>query len=64
MRMADAQVAHAEKMAKGELEYSGKLFRGKTIGLERRGGSHNFNVANFGNRLGCISQMIQMLLKK
>ena len=24
MRMADAQAAHAEKMAKGELEYSGK----------------------------------------
>ena len=25
MRMADAQMLHAEKMAKGELEYSGKL---------------------------------------
>ena len=25
MRMADAQAAHAEKMVKGVLEYSGKL---------------------------------------
>ena len=29
MRMADAQAAHAEKMAKGELEYSGKLLEAR-----------------------------------
>ena len=29
MRMADAQAAHAEKMAKGELEYSGKLLESR-----------------------------------
>ena len=29
MRMADAQAAHAVKMAKGELEYSGKLLEAR-----------------------------------
>ena len=29
MRMADAQAAHAEKMAKGELDYSGKLLEAR-----------------------------------
>ena len=29
MRMADAQAAHAEKLAKGELEYSGKLLEAR-----------------------------------
>ena len=29
MRMADAQMLHAEKMAKGELEYSGKLLEAR-----------------------------------
>jgi uncharacterized ion transporter superfamily protein YfcC len=29
MRMADAQAAHAEKMAKGQLEYSGKLLEAR-----------------------------------
>ena len=29
MRMADAQASHAEKMAKGELEYSGKLLEAR-----------------------------------
>ena len=29
MRMADAQAAHAEKMAKGELEYTGKLLEAR-----------------------------------
>ena len=29
MCMADAQAAHAEKMAKGELEYSGKLLEAR-----------------------------------
>ena len=29
MRMADAQAAHAKKMAKGELEYSGKLLEAR-----------------------------------
>jgi len=29
MRMADAQASHAERMAKGELEYSGKLLEAR-----------------------------------
>ena len=29
MRMADAQMLHAEKLAKGELEYSGKLLEAR-----------------------------------
>lgn len=29
MKMADAQMLHAEKMAKGELEYSGKLLEAR-----------------------------------
>lgn len=29
MRMADAQASHAEKMAKGEIEYSGKLLEAR-----------------------------------
>ena len=29
MRMADAQASHAEKMANGELEYSGKLLEAR-----------------------------------
>ena len=29
MRMADAQAAHAQKMANGELEYSGKLLEAR-----------------------------------
>ena len=29
MRMADAQAAHAEKMAKGQLEYCGKLLEAR-----------------------------------
>ena len=29
MRMADAQAAHAERMARGELEYSGKLLEAR-----------------------------------
>ena len=29
MRMADAQAAHAERMAKGELQYSGKLLEAR-----------------------------------
>ena len=31
MRMADAQAAHAEKMASGELEYSGKLLEARQV---------------------------------
>ena len=36
MAMADAQLMHADKMARGESEYQGKLLEAKTIGLERR----------------------------
>ena len=42
MAMSDAQLMHAERMAKGEEQYQGKLVRSPTIRLERRGGSYNF----------------------
>ena len=35
MRMADAQMLHAEKMAKSEIRIFRKIIRSKTIGLER-----------------------------
>ena len=54
MMMANAQAKHAEKMAAGEIEYSGKLIRSKTIGLERRSSFDNSHFANIGNCLGCV----------
>ena len=36
MAMSDAQLMHAERMARGEEAYQGKLLRSQTIGLERR----------------------------
>ena len=57
MRMADAQAAHAEKMASGELEYSGKL-------LEARQSDYKDEAvliiltSNFGDRLWEYFQMM------
>ena len=36
MAMSDAQLMHAEKMARGEEAVPGQTFRSKAIGLERR----------------------------
>ncbi len=36
MAMSDAQLMHAEKMARGEEQYQGKLLEARAIGLERR----------------------------
>ena len=36
MKMADAQLMHADKMARGEKRVPGQIVRSKTIGLERR----------------------------
>ncbi len=46
MRMADAQMLHAEKMAKGELEYSGKLLEDQLIQLvtEAQGTKKNYQL--------------------
>ena len=35
--MADAQLMHADKMARGEERIPGQIIRSPTIGLERRG---------------------------
>ena len=56
MKMADAQLAAADKMAKGETEYQGKLLRSKTIGLERRVRFACVDGADFGDRLGVFSE--------
>ena len=45
MLMADAQMMHARKMARGEEAYQGKL-------LEARGRFNNFKFARIGARLG------------
>jgi hypothetical protein len=37
MAMSDAQLMHAEKMARGDEAYQGKLVRSPSIRLERRG---------------------------
>ena len=36
MAMSDAQLMHAERMARGEEAYQGKLLEAQTNGLERR----------------------------
>ena len=36
MKMADAQLMHADKMARGERRIPGQIARSPTIGLERR----------------------------
>ena len=41
MAMSDAQLMHAERMAKGEEAIPGKTARSPSIRLERRGRSHN-----------------------
>ena len=52
MAMSEAQLMHADKMARGEEAYQGKIVRSPTIGLERRGGPHNIKFARVGARLG------------
>ena len=52
MAMSDAQLMHATKMAQGQEAYQGKLSRSPTIGLERRGGAHNFKFARVSACLG------------
>jgi hypothetical protein len=47
MMMANAQAKHAEKMASGELEYSGKL-------LEARQSRVRINRANAANFSNCV----------
>ena len=52
MKMADAQLMHADKMARGEKRIPGQIIRSPTIGLERRVRFARINGANFGDRLG------------
>ena len=56
MRMADAQAKfHAEKMASGELEYSGKLLEARQSDWKDEAVLVILYFANFGNRLGVFS---------
>jgi len=52
MAMADAQHMHAARMASGEEQYQGKLFRSPSVRLEGRGSFDNFKYAHSGARLG------------
>ena len=45
MAMSDAQLMHAEKMARGEEQYQGKITRSPTIRLEGRGSFDNSQFA-------------------
>ena len=66
MRMADAQAAHAEKMASGELEYSGKLLEARQSDWKDEAvcvNSH-LDLPILVQSLGGVFNMIQMLLQK
>ena len=45
MAMSDAQLLHAERQARGEEAYQGKLLESRQFGLEGRGGFINFKSA-------------------
>ena len=55
MAMSDAQLMHAERMARGEESYQGKTVRGQTIRLEGRGSFDNSQFARVG---ACICSHI------
>ena len=55
MKMADAQLMHADKMARGEERIPGQIVRSKTIGLERRVRVDRVNAPDSGNCLGVFS---------
>ena len=52
MAMSDAQLLHAERMARGDEAYQGKLVRSSSIRLEGRGRFHNSKFARVGAGLG------------
>ena len=56
MKMADAQLMHADKMARGRERVPGQIIRSPTIGLERRVRFARVNGANFGDRLGSLQR--------
>ena len=56
--MSEAQLMHADKMARGE-SLPGKIDRSSSIGLERRSGPHNIKFARVGARLGSDIRMTQ-----
>ena len=57
--MSEAQLMHADKMARKVRSLPGKIVRSPTIGLERRGGPHHVKFARVGARLGSDIRMIQ-----
>ena len=61
MRMADAQAAHAEKMAKGELEYSGKLLEARQSDSLKDESLKIFNCFNITN---CLLVVLLMAVDK
>ena len=52
MKMADAQLMHADKMARGESEYQGKLLEARQSDWKGRIYFDNFVGARVGARLG------------
>ena len=52
MAMSDAQLMHAEKMARGEEAYQGKLLEARQNGLERRICIDNFVGSDYSIGLG------------
>ena len=51
MAMSDAQLMHAEKMARGEEAIPGQIARSTTIRLEGRGSFDNSQFARVGARI-------------
>ena len=56
MKMADAQLMHADKMARGESEYQGKLLEARQSDWKDEFSFARINGANFGDRLGGLQR--------
>ena len=64
MRMADAQAAHAEKMASGELEYSGKLLEARQSDYKDEAVLIHIDTSNSWSSLILFSDDAQCFWKK
>ena len=56
MKMADAQLMHADKMARGESEYQGKLLEARQSDWKDEFVLLVLTAANFGDRLGGLQR--------
>ena len=64
MAMADAQLMHADKMARGESEYQGKLLEARQSDWKDEFVLLVLNGANFGDRLGGLQRTIRVQQKR